>query len=228
MLVHSSTQHPSEVQQIIAHALGVTANRVIVQCRRMGGGFGGKETQPALIAAAGRHPGAGHGTAGEAAIGPRRRHGDDGQAARLRVRLHRRVRCLRADPRLVHTCWPRAAAIRRISPVRSMTGRYCMWTTPTTWKMSKSSAIVARPTRSPTPRFGGFGGPQGMVMIEQILDAIATISATGSPWPCGGAISTAIPLAMSRPMAGGGGLSHSPDRRRIGKDCGVSTAAPPD
>ena len=52
MLVHSSTQHPSEVQQIIAHALGVSANLVTVQCRRMGGGFGGKETQPALIAAA--------------------------------------------------------------------------------------------------------------------------------------------------------------------------------
>jgi xanthine dehydrogenase large subunit len=52
MLVHSSTQHPSEVQQIIAHALGVAAHLVTVQCRRMGGGFGGKETQPALIAAA--------------------------------------------------------------------------------------------------------------------------------------------------------------------------------
>jgi|SRR5580658_45926 len=44
MLVHSSTQHPSEVQQIIAHALGVPTNLVTVQCRRMGGGFGGKET----------------------------------------------------------------------------------------------------------------------------------------------------------------------------------------
>jgi xanthine dehydrogenase large subunit len=52
MLVVSSTQHPSEVQQIVAHALGWRANQVTVQCRRMGGGFGGKETQPALIAAA--------------------------------------------------------------------------------------------------------------------------------------------------------------------------------
>src|SRR5258708_783321 len=52
MLVHSSTQHPSEVQQIVAHALGKQANQITVQCRRMGGGFGGKETQPALIAAA--------------------------------------------------------------------------------------------------------------------------------------------------------------------------------
>ena len=52
MLVHSSTQHPSEVQAIVAHALGLSVNRVIVLCRRMGGGFGGKESQAALIAAA--------------------------------------------------------------------------------------------------------------------------------------------------------------------------------
>jgi xanthine dehydrogenase large subunit len=52
MLVHSSTQHPTEVQSIVAHALGYSSNQVIVQCRRMGGGFGGKESQAALIAAA--------------------------------------------------------------------------------------------------------------------------------------------------------------------------------
>jgi xanthine dehydrogenase large subunit len=52
MLVHSSTQHPTEVQAIVAHALGLSVNRVIVLCRRMGGGFGGKESQAALIAAA--------------------------------------------------------------------------------------------------------------------------------------------------------------------------------
>jgi xanthine dehydrogenase large subunit len=52
MLLHSSTQHPTEVQNIVAHALGVPANRIVVQCRRMGGGFGGKESQAALIAAA--------------------------------------------------------------------------------------------------------------------------------------------------------------------------------
>ena len=52
MLVHSSTQHPTEVQSIVAHALGLSSNQVIVQCRRMGGGFGGKESQAALIAAA--------------------------------------------------------------------------------------------------------------------------------------------------------------------------------
>jgi xanthine dehydrogenase large subunit len=42
--VWSSTQHPSEVQHMVAHALGTVSNAVTVQVRRMGGGFGGKET----------------------------------------------------------------------------------------------------------------------------------------------------------------------------------------
>jgi len=49
-LVHSSTQHPGEVQHWIAHALGIANHRVTVQCRRMGGGFGGKETQAGHMA----------------------------------------------------------------------------------------------------------------------------------------------------------------------------------
>ncbi len=48
--VYSSTQYPGEVQQKVGHALGLNAKDVVVECRRMGGGFGGKETQPALIA----------------------------------------------------------------------------------------------------------------------------------------------------------------------------------
>lgn len=46
----SSTQHPSEVQHLIAKVLGRPDHAVTVEVRRMGGGFGGKETQPALIA----------------------------------------------------------------------------------------------------------------------------------------------------------------------------------
>jgi xanthine dehydrogenase large subunit len=48
--VHSSTQHPSEVQHMVAHALGVPSHAVTVEVRRMGGGFGGKETQANLFA----------------------------------------------------------------------------------------------------------------------------------------------------------------------------------
>ena len=49
--VYSSTQHPSEVQHMVSHALNVPANAVTVKVRRMGGGFGGKETQSNLFAA---------------------------------------------------------------------------------------------------------------------------------------------------------------------------------
>ncbi len=50
MLVLCSTQHPSEMQHHIAHALGLHAHNIIVECRRMGGGFGGKESQSGLWA----------------------------------------------------------------------------------------------------------------------------------------------------------------------------------
>ena len=49
-LVYSSTQHPGEVQHWVAHALGIDQHAVRVECRRMGGGFGGKETQAGQLA----------------------------------------------------------------------------------------------------------------------------------------------------------------------------------
>jgi xanthine dehydrogenase large subunit len=48
--VWSSTQHPSEVQHGVAHLLGLSFNAVTVDVRRMGGGFGGKESQATIIA----------------------------------------------------------------------------------------------------------------------------------------------------------------------------------
>ena len=50
ILVYSSTQHPDEVQGIVAHATQREAKDIVVICRRMGGAFGGKESQAALIA----------------------------------------------------------------------------------------------------------------------------------------------------------------------------------
>ena len=49
-LIHSSTQHPGEVQHWVAHALALDNHAVKVECRRMGGGFGGKETQAGHLA----------------------------------------------------------------------------------------------------------------------------------------------------------------------------------
>jgi xanthine dehydrogenase large subunit len=50
LFVYSSTQHPGEVQHLVAKAIGKSSKDVVVECRRMGGGFGGKESQAALIA----------------------------------------------------------------------------------------------------------------------------------------------------------------------------------
>ena len=58
MFVYSSTQHPSEVQHLVAHALHVPSSAVTVEIRRMGGGFGGKESQAsqwAVLAALAAH-----------------------------------------------------------------------------------------------------------------------------------------------------------------------------
>ncbi len=52
LVIHSSTQHPTEVQHIAARVLGVDHNRITVSVRRMGGGFGGKESNASWIAAA--------------------------------------------------------------------------------------------------------------------------------------------------------------------------------
>ncbi|WP_164016585.1 xanthine dehydrogenase molybdopterin binding subunit [Pyxidicoccus trucidator] len=59
--VTSSTQHPSEVQAVVSHVLHLPRSRVVVKAPRMGGGFGGKETQgnapAALVALASWHTG---------------------------------------------------------------------------------------------------------------------------------------------------------------------------
>jgi len=51
IMIHSSTQHPSETQAIVAEVLGIQKNEVEVEVRRMGGAFGGKETQANHVAA---------------------------------------------------------------------------------------------------------------------------------------------------------------------------------
>ena len=58
MLVFTSSQHPTEIQKLVASVLGVAMHKVVVDMRRMGGGFGGKETQaagPACMAAVVAH-----------------------------------------------------------------------------------------------------------------------------------------------------------------------------
>lgn len=48
--VFCSTQHPTEIQKLIAHVLNIHINRVNVRVKRIGGGFGGKESRTLLLA----------------------------------------------------------------------------------------------------------------------------------------------------------------------------------
>ena len=173
MLVHSSTQHPSEVQQIIAHALGVTANRVVVQCRRMGGGFGGKETQPALIAAA-------------AAIVAR------GTGRPVKLRLDRDVDMEVTGKRhdFVSDYTVGFDASGRILGLSIMLASRCGYSADLSGPVNdrallhvdnayylENVEIVSHRCKTHTvsnTAFRGFGGAQGMVLIEQIIDAMAT------------------------------------------------------
>ena len=168
MSVQASTQHPSETQEIVARVLGLPRHTVTVECLRMGGAFGGKEVQAntwAAIAALGawktrrpvlvrltrqldvaltgkRHPFLARYAAGFSA---------DGRLEALRL-------CFYSDggwsldlsePIMWRAMFHCDNAYRL--PAVDVTGRVCR-----THKTSQTA-------------FRGFGGPQGMVVIEEIL-----------------------------------------------------------
>ena len=172
MLVHSSTQHPTEVQQIVAHALGIHANSVTVQCRRMGGGFGGKESQPALIAAA-------------AAILAAKTNRP------VKLRLDRDIDMIMTGKRhdFLADYDVGFDAQGRIQALTVMLASRCGYSADLSGPVNDRAVshldnayylehveIVSHRCKTHTvsnTAFRGFGGPQGMMVIERILDDIA-------------------------------------------------------
>jgi xanthine dehydrogenase large subunit len=172
MLIHSSTQHPSEVQQVVAHVLAKRANAVTVQCRRMGGGFGGKETQPALIAAA-------------AAVLAHK----CGRAVKLR--LDRDTDMLMTGKRHDFLADYEVAFDDggRILALTVTLASRCGYSADLSGPVNDRALlhldnayylehveIVSHRCKTHTvsnTAFRGFGGPQGMMVIEQIVDEIA-------------------------------------------------------
>ncbi|RYF79288.1 MAG: xanthine dehydrogenase molybdopterin binding subunit, partial [Comamonadaceae bacterium] len=172
MQVHCSTQHPSEMQHLVAHALGVRSHAVQVECRRMGGGFGGKESQSALFACV-------------AAIAARRL----GRPVKLRLdrdddfMITGRRHCFSYDYEVGYDDAGRVlgARIDMISraghsadlsgPV--MTRALCHFDN-TYWlpEVAMHGYSGKTNTQSNTA-FRGFGGPQGAIAIENILDSVA-------------------------------------------------------
>jgi xanthine dehydrogenase large subunit len=172
MVVCCSTQHPTEMQNVVAHALGVDAHRVRVECRRMGGGFGGKESQSALFACAAAV--AARYTGRPVKLRPDRdddflvtgrRHGfeydysvgydDDGRVLGLEVDLISNA----------------GFSADLSGPV--MTRALCHVDNAYWLPHVALHGYSARTNTQSNTAFRGFGGPQGAIVIENILDSIA-------------------------------------------------------
>ena len=172
MLVYSSTQHPGQIQELVASALGLSAKDVVVECRRMGGAFGGKESQPALIACI---------------------------AALLAARLQRPVK-LRLDRDADMTITGKRhdfeidyevgfSADGLIEGIRFMFASRCGMSADLSGAINDRalfhadnayflSNVAMENHRCKThtvsnTAFRGFGGPQGMFAIEHVIDEIA-------------------------------------------------------
>jgi xanthine dehydrogenase large subunit len=172
MHIHSSTQHPSEVQHIVAHLLHVRQAQVTVEVRRMGGAFGGKESQATQWAAMAAL--AAHATKRPCKIRLDRdndmamtgkRHdfradyeiGFDGEGKILGYDVQLAARCghsVDLSPGVVDRAMFHADNAYHLpaAAIRS--------------KRLKTNTVS-------NTAFRGFGGPQGMMAVEHAIDAIA-------------------------------------------------------
>jgi len=172
VVVHSSTQYPNEVQHIVAGVLGVAMHKVTVICRRMGGGFGGKESQAsqwaALAALAARLTGRAcklRLDRDDDFVLTGKRHDFDVQYTTGfdndgRIAGHDVLYCARCG------C---SADLSQGVVDRTMFHAANAYFLPAT-------QIATRRLRTNTvsaTAFRGFGGPQGMLAMERVIDAIA-------------------------------------------------------
>jgi CO/xanthine dehydrogenase Mo-binding subunit len=151
--IHSSTQHPTEVQGATAEILGCDRSRIVVQVPRMGGGFGGKESQATHFAALAALAAVRLRATRQGLAQPRARHADDRQAPPVLVALPRRLRRPRPHHRASRSSPTPTAAGASTSPRRSSTARCSTSPTPTTSPTCASRAGPCAPTPPPTPRF---------------------------------------------------------------------------
>ena len=174
VFVQSSTQHPTETQDIVAHVLGVPSHLVTVQCLRMGGGFGGKEMQP-------------HGYAAIAALGATL------TGRPVRLRLNRTQDMTMSGKRHgFHAQWRVG-----FDDGGRLTALDATLTSDGGWSLDLSEPVLARAlchidnaywipnvrvngriaktNKTSQTAFRGFGGPQGMLVIEDILGRCAPL-----------------------------------------------------
>ncbi len=172
VLVHCSTQHPTEVQNLVAHALARPSNAVTVEVRRMGGGFGGKETQAAqwaiiaaLVAVRTGRPAKFRLDRDDDMIMTGKRHpfrldydvgfDDDGRIQAVEF-IHSADCGFSADL---------SGAIADRAMFHADNGYY--------YENVAIDSYRCRTNKVSNTAFRGFGGPQGMMGAEQVIDAIA-------------------------------------------------------
>ena len=172
MHVHCSTQHPSEMQHLIAHALHLHSNEVHVECRRMGGGFGGKESQSGLFACIAA-------VAASKLRRPVKLRPDRDDDFMITGRRHcfwyeyevgydDEGRILGAEITMVS----RAGHSADLSgPV--MTRALCHFDNAYWLPEVAMHGFCGKTNTQSNTAFRGFGGPQGAIAIEYILDSIA-------------------------------------------------------
>jgi xanthine dehydrogenase large subunit len=172
LMVHSSTQHPSETQEIVARVLGVPKHAVVVQCLRMGGAFGGKEVQANAWAAV-------------AALAAMR------IGRPVRVRLTRRQDMVLTGKRHPFLARFRVGfeadgALRTVAIALFSDGGWsldlsfpvlgrAMFHADNCYHVPHMDVVgrVCRTHHVSHTAFRGFGGPQGMLVIEEIVDRVA-------------------------------------------------------
>jgi xanthine dehydrogenase large subunit len=172
MLVYCSTQHPTEMQHVVAHALNVHSHNIVVECRRMGGGFGGKESQSALWAALAAIS-ASH---LKRPVKLRADRDDDMLVTGKRHCFHYEYECgyddsgriLAAKVEMV----TRAGFSADLSaPVA--TRAVCHFDNTYYLADVDIIAMCGKTNTQSNTAFRGFGGPQGAIAIEYIIDEIA-------------------------------------------------------
>ncbi|MGR3322683.1 MAG: xanthine dehydrogenase molybdopterin binding subunit [Pseudooceanicola sp.] len=172
MAVHSSTQHPTEIQHKVAEALGVAMHDVRVEMRRMGGGFGGKESQGNALAV---------GCAVAARL--------TGRTCRMRYDRDDDmvITGKRHDFRIDYRCGFDGTG--RITGVEFVQYARCGWAQDLSLPVADRAMLHAdnayhlpacrieshrlkTNTQSATA-YRGFGGPQGMIGMERVVDHVA-------------------------------------------------------
>ncbi|MDD9910794.1 MAG: xanthine dehydrogenase molybdopterin binding subunit [Ahrensia sp.] len=214
MTVWSSTQHPTEVQVHVAMLLGVKSHKVDVKCRRMGGAFGGKESQATIIA--GLAALAAHATGQPCRF--RMRRDDDMAATGKRHGYTINYDVGFDETGRIHGL--KVEALAHSGHVADLTGPVIARTLThldNCYHIEHADFLgfAAKTNTVSNTAFRGFGGPQGMVAIEAIIDDIARSlgrdaqdiraanyygAETGSETPYGQSVFVGDELAHDNPL----------------------------